>query len=225
MTALLDIDSGRVVASRRQLDVLVAWARGRGEPDDETVSELRAAGFIVDGTVHPSLNPVVAVLGGVTGRAAVRRWSGGRRPIVEVLVGGAGVLVLPGGHELDAAQELRWHHRSAALARVLAGLLRVPAGESPAVIGPGRRSWTGLVDAASGTEGLTLVDLRWATRPGAPLASVMVLAWAEDGGVVEAVPVSGEPDAVTCRPRHPLEVWTGLTTLVGSAHGEVLGAG
>jgi hypothetical protein len=213
VSAVLDVEAGRVVATRRQLDALQSWVLGRGDPDDPVVGELASAGLIARGVVHPAVNPVVAVLGSVVARAAVRRWCGGRRPIVEVLVGTTGVLVLPGGHEVDAAQELRWHPRPTAVARVLAEVLGAPAHDGPPVFGPGRRPWAELVAAAGAPGGVALADLRWSSRPGAPLTSVMVLAWAPDGGVVEVVPVDGRPGCVTCRPRAPLDVWSGLTTL------------
>ena len=213
MSALLDVEAGRVVASRRQLDALRWWALGRGDPDDPVIAELTTAGILADGAVHPSVNPLVATLGSVIARAAVRRWCRGRRPIVEVLVGTAGLLVLPGGHEIDAPQELRWHPRPTSVARLLAEVLGVPAHDGPPVFGAGHRPWAELVAAAGAPGGVALVDLRWSTRPGAPLTSVMVLAWAPDGGVVEIVPVDGRPGWVTCRPRHPLDVWTGLTSL------------
>ena len=224
MTALLDVDAGRLVASRRQLDALLAWARGRGAPDDPAVAALADAGLIAGGVVHPALHPIVGVLGAVTGRAAVRRWSDGRHPIVEVLVAGAGVLVLPGGHELDLPQEVRWHPRPSAVARVIAGVLGVPAHDAPPALGPEPRAWSDLVALACAPDGVTLADLRWSRRPGAPLASVMALAWAQDGGVVEVVADEHDPATVSCRPRHPLEVWTALTTLtrqVGAARAPV----
>ena len=213
MSALLDPEARRVVATRRQLDALRSWALGRGDPVDPVVAELAKAGLLADGVVHPAVSPVVAALGSVVGRVAVRRWCGGRRPIVEVLVGPTGVLVLAGGHEVDAAHDLRWHPRPRAVARVVAEVLGVPAHDGPPVFGAGQRPWAELVAAACAPGGVALADLRWSTRPGAPLASVMVLAWAPDGGVVEVVPVDDRPGWVACRPRHPLDVWTGLTTL------------
>jgi hypothetical protein len=213
VNALLDVEARRVVATRRQLDALRSWASGRGDPVDPVVAELAKAGLLADGVVHPAVSPVVAALGSVVGRAAVRRWCGGRRPIVEVLVGPTGVLVLAGGHEVDAAHDLRWHPRPRAVARVVAEVLGVPAHDGPPVFGAGQRPWAELVAAACAPGGVALADLRWSTRPGAPLASVMVLAWAPDGGVVEVVPVDDRPGWVACRPRHPLDVWTGLTTL------------
>ena len=213
MSSPFDVEADRFVATRRQLDALRRWALGRGGPHDPVVAELRDAGLISGGVVHPALSPVVALLGSVAARGAVRRWRGGRRPVVEVLVGPAGVLVLPGGHELDVAQELRRQPRASTIARVLAELLDVPAHDGPPVFGPGPRPWAELVAAAGAPGGVTLADLRWSTGPRAPLASVMALAWARDGGVVEVVPVEGEPGLVACRPRHPLEVWTGLTRL------------
>jgi hypothetical protein len=212
VTALLDVEARRVVATRRQLDALRSWALGRGDPADPVVAELASAGLLADGVVHPAVSPVVAALGSVVGRAAVRRWCGGRRPIVEVLVGPTGVLVLPGGHEVDAAHDLRWHPRPRAVARVVAEVLGVPPHDGPPVFGAGQRPWAELVAAACAQGGVALADLRWSTRPSAPLASVMVLAWAPDGGVVEVVPVD-RPGWVACRPRHPLDVWIGLTTL------------
>jgi hypothetical protein len=213
VSALFDVEAGRVVATRRQLDALCSWALGRGDPDHPVTAELATAGLLADGVVHPAVSPAVAVLGSVVGRAAVRRWCGGRRPIVEVLVGTAGVLVLPGGHEVDTAQELRWHPRPSAVARVLAEVLAVPAHDGPPVFGAGHRPWVELVAAAAAPGGVALADVRWSKRPGAPLGSVMVLAWEPDGGVVEVVPVDDRPGWVACRPRHPLDVWTGLTTL------------
>jgi hypothetical protein len=213
VSARLGVEADRFVATRRQLDALQRWALGRGDPLDPVVAELRDAGLLSGGVVHPALSPVVALLGSVAGRGAVRRWRGGRRPVVEVLVGPAGVLVLPGGHELDVAQELRWQPRASTISRVLAELLGVPAHDGPPVFGAGQRPWAELVAAAGAPGGVTLADLRWSTGPRAPLASVMALAWAPDGGVVEVVPVGGEPEMVACRPRRPLEVWTGLTIL------------
>lgn len=214
MTAVLDVEAGRVVASRRELDALLAWSNGEGNPDDPAVTDLVEVGLIDQGVVHPAVYPVLGVLRTVTSRAALRRWCGGPRPIVEVLVGESGVLVLPGGHDLDVPQDLRWHPRPTAAARVLASLLDVPAHEGPPVLGSAPSLWTDLVAVANGPDGVVLADLRWSTRPGAPLVSVMVLAWAQDGGVVEVVPMEDQPGLVTCRPRHPLTVWTGLTRLL-----------
>lgn len=215
-SAVLDLDGGRVVASRRQIDALAAWSLGRGEPGDPVVRELVDAGLIADGVVHPAVAPVVCVVRRVDGRVVVRRWSGGRRPVVEVFAGPAGVLVLPGGHELDTPQELRWHPRRTALARVVAGILRVPPDDGPPVFDRRPRPWADLVAAAADPGGPTLVDLRWAPRPGAPIASVIALAWAPIGGVVEVEPTDRE-GIVVCRPRHPVEVWTGLARLADPA--------
>jgi hypothetical protein len=210
------IDGGGPTATRRQLDALVAWADGMGDPDDPGVAGLRAAGLIVDGVVHPALNPVVAVLRAVEHRVVVRRWAGGRRPIAEVLVGAAGVLVLPGGHELDAAQQLRWHPRRTAVARVVAELVGVPAHHAPPALGTEPRRWSDLIELATrpGAGGLRLVDARWSRRAGERPTSVLAAAWGPDGGVVEVVPVEDRDGWVACRPRHPVEVWTGMTTLV-----------
>lgn len=221
MTSLAHVDGGRVNASRRQLDALIAWSRGEGAPDDPVVADLRAAGLIVDGVVHPALTPVVGVLRAVSHRAALRMWCHGRRPVAEVFVGAAGILVLPGGHELDAPQDLRWHPRPTAVARVLAETMAVPVRDGPPVLGAGPRRWSDLVALASGSEGVSLVDLRWSARPGAPLVSVLVAAWAPDAGLVEVVPMDGSPGWVTCRPRHPVEVWTGLTALAAASEGGV----
>lgn len=219
--AVLDVEAGRVAASRRELAALVAWAQGRADADDPLVSGLARAGLIDGGALHPVLRPVVAVLAGVHARAAVRSWRGGARPVVEVLVGAAGVLVLPGGYRLDVPQDLRWHPRPSALPRVLADIADVTAGHGPPPVDARPRPWTDLVAlACDRAAGVGLVDLRWSPRPGAPSTSALVVAWSAAGGIGEIVPAERDPALLTCRPRHPVEVWTALTYLARPRGGQ-----
>jgi len=218
--ATIDPGAGRVSATRRQLLALVDWAQaaaasGTAAVDDLAEAALTEAGMVVDGAVHPALVPVVAVLGGPHGRVVVRRWRGTTvPPVVEVLAGPAGVLVLPGGPDLDAVQDLRWHPRPAALPRVVAEELDATTHEGPAPIGPGPMTWAELVAAAEDPDGdLSLADLRWSPGAGTAPASVLVVAWAAAGGLAEVTPMAGRPSLLTARGRHPIEIWTGLTQL------------
>jgi hypothetical protein len=216
--AELDLEAGRVTASRRELAALVAWDRGRRAADDPVIAGMSAAGLVDGGRVHPALRPMIGVLGHVRARAVVRSWRGGARPVVEVLAGPAGVVVLPGGHEPDTPQSLRWHPRPSALARVLAGVLDVTAEDGPPPFDAVPRAWRDYLSAAcDAAAGISLVDLRWSARPGAPAASALVMAWCEPGGAGEIVPAPGDPALLACRPRHPIELWTALTRLTRGA--------
>lgn len=216
--AELDIAAGRITASRRELAALVAWDQGRGVSGDPVIAGLGAAGLVDGGNVHPALRPVVAVLGRVLARAVVRSWRGEPSPMAEVLVGPAGVVVLPGGHEPDTPQALRWHPRPAALARVLAGVLDITAEDGPPPFDAVPRAWRSyLASACNPAGGISLVDLRWSGRPGVPVASALVVAWCERGGAGEIVPDAGDPALMVCRPQHPIELWTTLTGLARGA--------
>ncbi len=218
----VDADAGRVTATRRQLLTLIDWARAAGgrdgapaDPADPATAALADAGLVANGAVHPALVPVVAVLGAAHGRVAVRRWRGGAEvPVVEILSGPAGVLVLPGGHELDAVQELRWHPRPAALPRVVAEALDATIHDGPAPVGRGPMAWSELVAAAEDPGGdLTLADVRWSPGTGVPLLSVLVVVWSAAGGAAEVTPIESRPGRLVARGRHPIEIWTGLTRL------------
>lgn len=248
---VLDSDTGRVALTRSQLAALVrhaghdgAEAAGETTPGtgvgghDEIVEQLRRAGVVGDGgEVHPLVQPVVGVLTAVRCRGVLRRWRGGARPVVEILVGPAGVVVLPGGAEPDALQEVRWHPRPPAVGRLVAELLDLPTEDGPPLLDATPRLWSELVDLASHPDrGIGLADLRWADRVGAPLASVLVAAWHRDGGIVDVTPMppgspagadgtegadapdpAGGRGLVRCTPRHPLEIWTGLARLARRA--------
>lgn len=212
--AVVDVSSGRIAASRRELAALVDWAEGRGDPDDPVVAGLVDAGLIERETIHPALQPVVGVLGRVHARAAVRCWRGDARSVVEILAGRAGVLVLPAGSDLDALQELRWHPRPSALPRLLAGVADITARDGPPPVDAAPRSWDDFLAVATNpASGVSLADVRWSPRPGTPLATALVLAWGATGGIGEIVPADRDPAVMTCRGRHPVEVWTGLTQL------------
>ena len=216
--AEVDLASGRVTASRRELAALVAWDQGRSVTSDPVVAGLGAAGIVDGGSIHPALQPVVAVLGRVVARAVVRSWRGGPCPAVEVAAGPAGVVVLPGGHEPDTPQALRWHPRPSALARVLAGVLDITAEDGAPPFDAAPRAWRSYLSAACDpAAGISLADLRWSARPGAPAASTLVVAWCEPGGAGEIVPAAGDPALMACRPRHPIELWTALTRLTHGA--------
>jgi hypothetical protein len=124
----------------------------------------------------------------------IRRWHGGERTAHEVIVDHTGIAVRPDGG---------WHPRPTAVARVVAGVLDVPAGDGPPPFDGTPREWRSLVDAA--VDDIGLADVR------CDGASVLVLAWRDGGGMVEVVPTTD--GLVRCEPRHPLEVWTGLTSL------------
>jgi hypothetical protein len=197
------------------------------------VAQLRQARVIGEGgEVHPLVRPIVGVLASVRCRGVLRRWRGGARPVVEILVGAAGVVVLPGGAEPDTVQDLRWHPRASAVGRLVGELLDLPTEDAPPLLDAGPRPWSDLVDLASRpATGIGLADLRWADRLGAPLGSVLVAAWHPQGGIVEIAPAEGgDPRAdgggrqVRCTPRHPLEVWTGLTRLAARAQAATIRA-
>jgi hypothetical protein len=226
---VVDAGSGRVVLTRAQLGALADHASGR-HPKSELVEDLRAAGALSGGSVHPLLRPVLRTMATIRGRGALRRWRAGAQPVVEVLVGDGGVVTLPAGPGPDAPQELRWHPRPSAVARIVAELIDLPAEHGAPAFDSEPRAWTELVDAASHPgAAVGLADLRWADRVADPLVSVLVVAWRTDGGTVEVEPVESPespdvggasteggdraPRMVRCTPRHPLEVWTGLTTL------------
>lgn len=128
-------------------------------------------------------------------RLEVRRWANGERVAREVIADHTGIAVRPDG---------TWHPRPTALARVLAELLDVPAGDGPPPFDDAPRSWQSLVDTT--TDGVGLADVR------IDGASVLVLAWRDSGGIAEVLPAGD--GMVRCTPRHPLEVWTGLTGLL-----------
>jgi hypothetical protein len=140
------------------------------------------------------------------------------RRVAEVLVGSAGIVVLPGGPDPGAVQEVRWHPRPYGVARLVAELVGVTAEDGPPVAGAAPRPWSELVALASRPDGgIGLADVRWADDRRRPLATVLVVAWHRTGGVAEVVPADPAGSAagglVRCVPRHPLEVWTGLTAL------------
>jgi hypothetical protein len=230
---VVDADTGRVALTRAQLTVLTRHAAGHDVPT-EARAELRAIGALPDGEVHPLLRPVLGTLTAVQGQGVLRRWQSGARPLVEILVGAAGVVILIGTADPDAVQEVRWHPRPSSVGRLVAELLDLPTEDGPPVLDSSARAWSELIDLASRPDtGVGLADLRWADGVDRPLASVLVIAWHRDGGIVEVEPADipadhppassgSESDAsrsalVRCSPRHPLEVWTGLTKLSSRA--------
>jgi hypothetical protein len=216
VTPVVDEAAGRLALTRVQLDALADLAAGRDAPAGAR-RDLETAGALDHGEPHPMLWPVLRTMATVHGWGALRRWHRRPWPVVEVMVGDGGVVVLPGGPEPDALQELRWHPRPTAAGRVVAELLALPARSGPPVLGSEPHPWSDLVTLASGPGApIGLADLRWAPALGAPLASVLVLAWHPDGGIDRLDPDG--PDSVRATPVHPLEVWTGLTRL-STAHG------
>jgi hypothetical protein len=213
----VDATTGRVTLTRPELAALVERAAGR-EVAPAMAERLTAAGAIVDGGLHPAAELVARTVAAARARAAVRRWGGGAGPVAEVLVGPAGVAVLPGGPDPGTVQDVRWHPRPSAVARLVAELLGVTAEDGPPVAGAAPQPWSELVTLASRRDtGIGLADLRWADDRRRPLATLLVVAWHRDGGVAEVVPADPAESAagglVRCVPRHPLEVWTGLTAL------------
>jgi hypothetical protein len=213
----VDATTGRVALTRPQLAALVERAAGR-EVAPAMAERLAAAGAIVDGGLQPAAELVARTVAAARGRAAVRRWDGGAGPVAEVLVGPAGIVVLPGGPDPGAVQEVRWHPRPSGVARLVAELVGVTAEDGPPVAGASPRPWSELVALASRRDGgIGLADVRWADDRRRPLATVLVVAWHRNGGVAEVVPADPAGSAagglVRCVPRHPLEVWTGLTAL------------
>jgi hypothetical protein len=206
-------DTGRIFLSRIHLEALARHQVGQ-EPAPDVADELRAAGAVVGDGAHRLLAPVLDTLATIRYRGVLRRWVGGVLPVVQIVVGRTGVVVLPGGHEPEALHEVEWHSRATSVARVLHRLLDLPARDDPPFVDRAPRRWSELVEIASNPDSrVGLADLRWGdTRPG-PLASVLVVAWHLDGGIVEVTPASSG-GLVCCAPRSPVEVWTGLTKLV-----------
>jgi hypothetical protein len=210
---VVDADTGRIVLSRGHLDVLARHDSGEEiAPDVE--DELRVAGAFEGDRPHPLLVPVLDVLATMRHRGVLRRWVGGVLPVAQVLVGRAGVVVLPGGHEPEALHEVEWYPRRTSVARVLHRLLDLPARDDPPFVDRTPRRWPELVEIASDQDSrVGLADLRWGDTSPGPLASVLVVAWHRDGGIVEVTPTDGPGGMVCCTPRSPVEVWTGLTKL------------
>lgn len=177
-----------------------------------------AAGHDVDAAppARDLLQPVLATLATARSRGVLRRWHGGPEPVVEIVVGDAGVVVLAGGGRPDDVQEPRWHPRPTAVARIVAELVDLPTRHGPPPVDQGPHRWQDLVDRAGDPHtGLHLADLRWAEPAADEHASVLVVLWHHDGGMVELRP--GAEDTLTARPVEPLDIWTGLTALATSA--------
>lgn len=202
---VVDADTGRVALTRAHLAALVEHATGRTQVDALPV-ELQAVVRAGSGSgvnygparrvdVHPLLRPILGTLTAVRCRGVLRRWVGRPRPPVELLVGGAGVVVLPGGPEPDVLQELRWHPRPSAVARIVGELLDLPTEDGPPPFDRRPRPWAELITAASDPEtGVGLADLRWSDRPHQPAASVLVVAWHQQGGIVAVEPATSPAD-------------------------------
>ncbi|HEY7069965.1 MAG TPA: hypothetical protein VH479_07630 [Acidimicrobiales bacterium] len=212
MTTAVDEASGRLALTRVQLGALADVVAGRAAAP-EAVRALEAAGAMERGEPHPLLSPVLRTLATVRGWGALRRWHGRAWPVVEIMVGAGGVVVLPGGPAPEAVQELRWHPRPAAAGRIVSELLALPSRPGPPVAGSGPTEWSELVALASAPgRPVGLADLRWSAGLGGPLASVLVLAW-HDGGGIDRLDPEGDGSTVRATAVHPLEVWTGLTRL------------
>jgi hypothetical protein len=217
---VVDAGIGRLVLTRRQLGALADLASGR-TASPELIAGLEAGHALVDGAVHPLLRPVLRTLASIQGRGALRQWRAGVQPVAEILVGAGGVVVLPAGPDQDEPQELRWHPRPTAVARMVAELLDLPADDGLPPFDDTPRPWAELVEAATQTGGAVgLADLRWADHFGDVLTSVLVMAWRSGGGMAEVQPAEATTGGaersgttVRCLRRHPLEVWTVLTTL------------
>ncbi len=205
--------------SRRQLTALCST-----DLDDPARHELERAGAIVGGVAIPMLTPIIEVLASVATRLVLRRWLGVPVKISELFLSPRGMVILPGGPDPDVLQELTWHPRSSAVSRVLGELLNLPPIDAPPLLDAVDRPWRELVGHASEPgSGLRLADLRRSSEPSGSLASVMVLAWHRDGGIVEVLPTT-TIGQVTCRPVRPLDVWVALTTLASSdATGRISG--
>jgi hypothetical protein len=215
--SVVDADSGRVALTRRELDVLRVAASGEELPAAAR-DALTQVGALDGDEVALVARPIVHALRTVVARGVLRRWDGGAQPPVEVLVSPSGVVVLPGGGDPDAVQEVAWRPQPTSVARMIAERLGAPLGDLPAPIDATPRRWSDLVDLASDpSTGIGLADLRWAPTPSGELATVMVLAWHRDGGIVEVRPADG--GHVVCEPVHPLVVWTGLARLSAAVRG------
>lgn len=216
---LLDGATRRVTLTRAQLQALTDHAADRA-PASEQIEDLHAAGALANGTIHPLLRPVLKAVTTARHRGALRRWQVRTLPVAEILLGPHGVLLLPGGPDPDAPQDLTWHDRPPAVARIIAELLALPTDDGPAPFDRSPRPWADLVAAAtSGPDTpLGLAELRWTDQLQDQMVAVLVVAWHHDGGIVAVRPVDTTPDragdaVVQCIPRHPLEIWTGLTRL------------
>jgi hypothetical protein len=209
--SVVDAASGRIALTRRELDVLRMAAAGDELPE-RAVDALTTIGALEGGDVALVARPVVHALRNVVARAVLRRWVGGAQLPIEVLVSTSGVVVLPGGGDPEVVQDVSWRPHPTAVARMIAERMDVPAADMPPPFDGSPRTWNELIALASDpSTGIGLADLRWSPTPDGELASVMVLAWHVDGGIVEVRP--SDDGGVVCEPVHPLVVWTGLARL------------
>jgi len=205
-------DLGLVRLTRAHLQLLTAT---HGTTDGPELAELRAIGAIGEDGPHPGLVPCLAVLRQASSRFFLRTWRRGERRVVEGVVGPDGIVVLPGGTAPDAIQDLRFHPRPTALARVLAGLVGLgPATGSPPV--PDRPlAWEEVRGLASPDGAVTVHDLSWQAEPGGPRGSVLVLVVDARTGPAEVVAADVDDPGAGYRllPRSPEEIWLGLCRL------------
>lgn len=194
------------------------------------MDELRAVGALGDDGPHPGLAPCLAVLRRARARFFLRTWRRGRRRVVEGVIGPAGIVVIPGGADPHAVQDLRFHPRPGALARVLAGLLGVaPAAADEPVLPTHVLTWDDVRALAShpppwaaerlgpGAD-VAVHDLSWQPWPDGPKGSVLALVDLGAAGMAEVVPVDRDDAAAGYRlnPRRPEEVWFGLCRLAAA---------
>lgn len=222
-----DPDLGVVRLTRHHLAQLMTDAGGT---DGHELDELRAIGAVGSGGPHPGLGPCLTVLRRVGARFFLRTWRRGKRRVVEGLVGPDGIVVLPGGTDPHAVQDLRFHPRPGSLARVVGGLLGLaPAAPDPAlpvdllrwndVRGLAVHPPPWVADRLQASDELAVHDLVWQPEPGGPRGSVLVLVDLGSAGVAEVVAVDRLNPSAGYRlaPRRPEEVWLGLCRLAADA--------
>ena len=233
--AMFDPSIGVARLSRRHLTALGQLAEG-ADPGPEQRQLLARAGALLDGRPHPALLAPLSVIGATSSRFWLRRWELDRPSVIEGLIGPAGIVLLPSGSDPDVLQELRYHARPGALARVLATLLRLEP-NSLAVRAPrGPLTWMQVrslvtdnrpagLGPVAGPTSARLHDLVWQPRLHGPRGSVLVLLQLIRAGLVEARPWAPGDDRYRLERRRSDEVWFGLCRLAAEATATRAGPG